>query len=369
MSGLKVLVVDDEVVYRAMMATALKDDPAFAPAQMASEGAMALRLIEAEMPDVVTLDLDMPVMDGRATLLEIRRRHPGLAVVVLSAFARPGTRELDLLATGADDCVTKIPTRGAMKSSLAWMREHIIPRLKRAAEARSPHRADAGHAPVTNPAPPPRPRATPCDVAVVAIAASAGGPDSLEKILAALPADLPVPIVVVQHMPPEFTRLFAQRLDRSSPLHVVEGTAGAELVPGGVWIAPGGHHMVTSRDGDRVVLGIEDGPREHGCRPAADPLFRSVADVYGPSTLAVVITGMGSDGLNGCRRLCEVGAQIVVQDEATSVVWGMPGAVARAGLADVIVPLPQIAAEIVARVVPSRRRPATVAAAPTAAAL
>lgn len=363
MSRLKALVVDDEVVYRAMLATALKEDPAFAPVRMASEGTMALASIEKEMPDVVTLDLDMPVMNGLATLVEIRRRHPDLAVVVLSAFARPGMQELDVLANGADDCVTKIPARGAMKSSLAWMRDHILPRLKRAVELRRPHR------PASDPAPPP-PRTVPQragDVAVVAIAASAGGPDAVEKVLQALPADLPVPIVVVQHMPPDFTRLFAERLDRNTPLRVVEGAAGVELVPGGVWIAPGGYHMVVSRDEQRVVLEINDAPREHGCRPAADPLFRSVADVYGTRALAVVISGMGVDGLIGSRRLYQAGAQIIVQDEATSVVWGMPGAVARAGLADVIVPLPRIPEEIVARAMTARRTPGEVTSPPTVA--
>jgi two-component system chemotaxis response regulator CheB len=353
MSRLKVLVVDDEVIYRTMLATALKDAPGFAPARLASGGKMALAMIEDEMPDVVTLDLDMPAMDGRATLVELRRRYPDLPVVVLSAFARPGMHELDLLAAGADDCVTKIPARGAVRSSLAWMRQHIFPRLEQVVEQRRPRRTVAAP-----PSPPPvrPPRAEPCDVAIVAIAASAGGPDSLEKLLAALPADLPVPIVVVQHMPADFTRLYAERLDRSTPFAVAEGSAGAEPSPGRVWIAPGGHHMVVARAGGRVVLDLNDEPREQGCRPAADPLFRSVADVYGPGALAVVITGMGSDGLSGCRRLYEVGAQIVVQDQATSLVWGMPGSVARAGLADAIVPLPRLADEIVARVRPRSRQ-------------
>lgn len=350
MSRLKVLIVDDEVVYRTMLATALKDDQAFAPVRMASEGAMALAAIDAEMPDVVTLDLDMPVMNGMNTLVEIRRRHPGLPVVVLSAFARPGMEELDVLTMGADDCVTKIPAGGAMKSSLAWMRDHILPRLKRAVEQRAPRRPAAEGTPPSRRAP-----QRPGDVAVLAIAASAGGPDSVEKVLAALPADLPVPIVVVQHMPPEFTRLYAERLDRNTPFRVCEGTTGAELVPGGVWVAPGGYHMVVARNERRVVLGINEEPREHGCRPAADPLFRSVADVYGARALAVVISGMGVDALLGSRRLYEAGAQIVVQDEETSVVWGMPGAVAKAGLADVIAPLPRISEEIVARTVTARR--------------
>lgn len=362
MSGLKALVVDDEVVYRAMLATALKEDPAFAAARMASEGAMALAAIDAEMPDVVTLDLDMPVMNGMTTLVEIRRRHPNLAVVVLSAFARPGMQELDVLALGADDCVTKIPARGAMTSSLAWMREHILPRLKRAVDLRRLPRPVAGDAPPE----PRRVREQTGDVDVVAIAASAGGPDSVEKVLAALPADLPVPIVVVQHMPPEFTRLFAERLDRSTPFRVCEGAAGTELVPGGVWIAPGGYHMVVARDAHRVVLRINEEPREHGCRPAADPLFRSIADVYGGNALAVVISGMGVDGLIGSRRLYDAGAQIVVQDEATSVVWGMPGAIAKAGLADVIAPLPEIPREIVARAMTARRTATQPAAVPLA---
>jgi two-component system chemotaxis response regulator CheB len=361
MPGLKVLIVDDEVVYRAMLTTALRNDPDFAAPVLASEGAMALRCIAEDMPDVVTLDVEMPGMDGLTTLVELRRRHPALPVVVLSGFQRPGIQEMAMLAAGADDCVTKAPRPDGMVNGIAWMRAEIFPRLKSVAAQRKARRT----APQLRTASgPPRRLAVaagvPPRIDVVAIAASTGGPRALEQVLVSLPADLPVPIVIVQHMPVDFTRLFAERLDKKTPFRAAEAMHGMTLEPGQVWVAPGNHHMVTARAGAQVVLRINQDPPENSCRPAADPLFRSIAETFGAHALAVVMTGMGMDGLRGCRRLSEVGAQIVVQDEASSVVWGMPGAVAGADLADAVIPLECMAGEIHERVEASRRIPSHV---------
>jgi two-component system chemotaxis response regulator CheB len=228
------------------------------------------------------------------------------------------------------------------------VREELIPRIK----------ALGRPAELTPPAPP---RATPSattrsrslprtgPIDVVCIGVSTGGPNALAALMPELPADFPVPIVVVQHMPPLFTKFLADRLDSQSRIRVEEASAGAKLEPGVAWLAPGDWHMAVERSGQAVLIRTHQGPQENSCRPAADVLFRSVVSAYGGRVLAVVLTGMGQDGLRGCELVKEAGGQIVVQDEATSVVWGMPGYVAQAGLADRILPLDQIAREIVRR--------------------
>jgi two-component system chemotaxis response regulator CheB len=183
---------------------------------------------------------------------------------------------------------------------------------------------------------------------VLAIGCSTGGPDALATVLPALPADLAVPVVVVQHMPPVFTRLLAARLDGQSAVTVAEAVHGEPLVPGRVLIAPGGSHLVVRRVGTSVVAELTEDPPENFCRPAVDVLFRSVAAVYGDRVLAAVLTGMGRDGEKGATVIRDGGGEVVAQDDATSVVWGMPGAVAAAGQADRILPLPQIGANLAA---------------------
>jgi chemotaxis response regulator CheB len=189
---------------------------------------------------------------------------------------------------------------------------------------------------------------------IVAIGTSTGGPNALGEVIPALLEDLAVPVVVVQHMPALFTRMLAKHLDARAKVAVQEGSAGIKLQPGEAWIAPGDYHMTVVRDKDGVQLAVNQDPPEHSCRPAVDVLFRSVARTYGPHALAVVMTGMGSDGAIGARAIRQAGGEILIQDQASSVVWGMPGAVAAAGLADQILPLSAIAQEI-ARRVASRR--------------
>lgn len=182
------------------------------------------------------------------------------------------------------------------------------------------------------------------------IGVSTGGPDALGILLPSIPAKFPIPIVVAQHMPPLFTAMLAKRLAEKSSVPVRECISGDVLEPGCVWIAPGDFHMVVQREDNRGVLRTNQAPRENFCRPAVDVLFRSVAQMYGANALGVILTGMGQDGLKGCEALCAAGASVIVQDEASSVVWGMPGFVARAGLAEKILPLDQIAGEINRRV-------------------
>nr|BFE89323.1 hypothetical protein GCM10020093_119250 [Planobispora longispora] len=188
----------------------------------------------------------------------------------------------------------------------------------------------------------------------MAVGCSTGGPDALSKVVSALPATFPLPIVVVQHMPQVFTKMFAERLDRAARLKVVEAQAGMPVQAGTVYIAPGDYHMEVVRRGGGVSTNLQQGPPENFCRPAVDVLFRSVAAVYGGATLAVILTGMGQDGKRGSEGLVAKGAEVVAQDEATSVVWGMPGAVATAGLAHSVLPLNEISNHLINRVAGGR---------------
>lgn len=232
--------------------------------------------------------------------------------------------------------------------ALATWEQHLL-------EALGLERSEApGEEPIQLRAPSPRDRDMRLDL--LAIASSTGGPDALSTVFQDLPGDLGVPIVIVQHMPAEFTGLLAKRLNRCSALAVAEGRDGETLLPGHAYVAPGGFHMVLERKAASTILRLNEEPPVHSCRPAADPMFESVARLYGPTVLGVVLTGMGCDGLEGSRLLTEGGADVIVQDEDTSVVWGMPGFVARAGLASEVLPLQSIAMRIEQRIRHSHAR-------------
>jgi two-component system, chemotaxis family, protein-glutamate methylesterase/glutaminase len=199
-------------------------------------------------------------------------------------------------------------------------------------------------------------------IEILAIGTSTGGPNALAEVIPRLPADFPIPTVIVQHMPPLFTRLLAERLNTQSEIEVREAEAGGPVEAGQAWIARGDYHMTVTRRGTRVVLNLNQDAPENSCRPAVDVLFRSVAQTYGAHTLAVVMTGMGSDGARGAAHIREAGGEVLVQDETSSVVWGMPGAVVTSGVADKVCPLGEISQEIVRRVEASRSRTAALGA-------
>ncbi|MDX6204733.1 MAG: two-component system, chemotaxis family, protein-glutamate methylesterase/glutaminase [Frankiales bacterium] len=352
---IKVLVVDDSVVVRRLVTTALSSDPEIEVVGTASSGRLALDKIGQLNPDLVTLDIEMPDMDGLETLKELRRRHPKLPVVMFSSLTERGAAiTLDALTFGANDYVCKPAKVSSPDEAMANVRDQLIPKIKALTIGRSGPAAVARPV-AASPVLVRRRVAMPSTsiepigpVEVIAIGASTGGPDALASILSKLPADFPVPIVIVQHMPPLFTRLFAQRLNSGCQITVREARDGDLVEPGTVLIAPGDFHLSLRRDGLAVrAVTHQEGP-ENWVRPAVDVLFRSVAEVYGERALGVVLTGMGQDGIRGVERLVGAGAQIVVQDEATSVVWGMPGVVADAGLAHRILPLVDVAPHVMA---------------------
>ena len=333
--------VDDSALIRRLVTGVLAEDPDIEVVGTAANGRDAVAGVAELRPDAVTLDIEMPVLDGLGALREIRRLAPRLPVIMFSTLTERGAAAtLEALSLGASDYVTKPSNTGSLAEGRASIRDQLVPRVKALAGVRR-----LAIAPVR-----PAARRRTEAVDAVVIGCSTGGPDALSTVLAALPR-LPVPIAVVQHMPPVFTAMFAQRLDRDSPHEVVEATDGDAFLPGRVLLAPGDHHLrlePSARGGVRARL--DQGPQVNFCRPAVDVLFRSAADLYGGRVLAVVLTGMGQDGLQGCRALRDRGAGVLVQDEATSVVWGMPGAVAAAGLADEIVPLEALTDHISAAV-------------------
>jgi two-component system, chemotaxis family, protein-glutamate methylesterase/glutaminase len=350
MPKIRVLVVDDAVVFRRLLADQLGSDPAIEVVGTAANGRIALKMMPQVCPDAVILDVEMPEMDGLTTLRELRKTYPRLPVIMFSALTERGAAAtLDALALGASDYFTKPTGEGGLDASMDVVRRELIPTIKALSGRKERVPKDDGQASYVARVPPPalRPAAK---VEIVAVGASTGGPNALADVLHSLPADFPVPVVIVQHMPPMFTRLLAERLSAGAQIRVHEGSCGDILQPGHAWIAPGDHHMIVVREGTRVRLSLNQEPPENSCRPAADVLLRSIARTFGPSSLIVILTGMGQDGLRGCEAVAEAGGQILAQDEASSVVWGMPGHIARAGLAERVLPLSLIGDEILRRV-------------------
>jgi two-component system chemotaxis response regulator CheB len=336
------------VVIRRILTDVLSGDPDIEVVGTAANGKIALGKIEQLKPDIVTLDVEMPEMDGLETLKAIRERTGKLPVVMFSTLtSRGAATTLEALSAGATDYVTKPSNVGCTTEAMEQIRAEMIPRLKvLGGKTATLTRAPSGSAMVTR-------TRTERRIEAVVIGCSTGGPVALETVLCAIDRPLPVPVLVVQHMPPTFTAMLAERLDRKCASTVVEASAGMEVVAGTVYIAPGGQHMQVAGTG-LVTTGarirLNEDPPVNSCRPAVDPLFASTAEVWGAGQLGVIMTGMGHDGLDGCRALAAVNAEVYTQDEPTSVVWGMPGCVSEAGLATKILPLDAIGPSIAARV-------------------
>jgi two-component system, chemotaxis family, protein-glutamate methylesterase/glutaminase len=350
----KVVLVDDSVVIRRVLHDLLSAEPEIEVVATAPNGKIGLDKIRATRPDIVILDIEMPVMDGLTTLKQLRHEFPRLPVLMFSTLTtRGGSATLDALALGATDYLTKPETIGGREHAIESIRAEMVPKIK--VLGRVPSARPRPASPLRAVAPVPAPRAAGTGrIDVVAVAVSTGGPRALQDIVPRLPAHLPVPMVMVQHMPPVFTGLLAERLDRAAAIHVVEAEDGMHLEAGTLYIAPGGRHLVVKASPRGVVTELNDEVPENSCRPSADPLFRSVVRAYGAHTLGVVLTGMGSDGCKGAEAIVQAGGEVIAQDEASSVVWGMPGAVVHHGLASAVVPLGRVVDEIVARTARAR---------------
>ena len=344
---IRVLVVDDSVVIRRLVTHALSEDQSLEVAGSASNGAIALQKMPQLNPDVVTLDIEMPEMDGLATLREIRKTYPDVCVIMFSTLTERGTAAtIEALTAGADDYVTKAANVGSLDQSLANLRHELVPKIKQffteeAPPLSSPSRP-ISKIPVTGKLPKINVKRQ-----IVVLGVSTGGPSALAEIIPLVPRDFPLPILIVQHMPPVFTKLLAERLGSKASVKVAEAVDGSPLQPGTVLIAPGDYHLEIRRTPAGRTAALSKGAPENSCRPAADVLFRSAAESYGSGCIAAVLTGMGQDGLRGVEHLKAKGAFVIAQDQASSVVWGMPGYVARAGLADTVLPLHSIVPEII----------------------
>lgn len=343
MSRLRVLVVDDSGVMRRILIRELSTVEEIGAIDAASGGREALNMFGRHRPDIIILDVCMPGMDGLETLKQIRAIDAVVPVLMFSGLTRHAAKETtEALTLGASDYLTK-PSSGVDKDLI---QRELVPRLLALTTRPKPTKRSAARRPAPRLSPRAERRVTP---ELVAIGVSTGGPQALESLLKQFPGDFGAPIVIVQHMPPRFTAYLAQRLDANCRLSVVEASDGEPLHAGTVWLAPGGIHMALAGRRGAARIRLVDTPPENACRPSVDVLFRSVASIYGNHALGVMLTGMGQDGINGVSDMHATGAEILAQDEASSVVWGMPRAVVEAGLAHSVLPLDQIAGAVLNR--------------------
>ena len=370
---IRVLIVDDSAVMRKIIASALQKESSIEVVGFAANGLQALDAIQKYSPDVMTLDIEMPEMDGLTALREIRKTNKYLPIIMFSSLTHKGAQAAVMaLTAGASDYVGKPATSaGSVDGAFKVLETELIPKIIGLAKRVKSRQAKEANAPeIKSFIPLTTPRALVVNesikaklsdisptrsmipvkpVQAICIGVSTGGPMALMQIFSQINTPLGVPIFIVQHMPPSFTSLLAARLSAASNMNIKEAEEGEIALPGFGYIAPGGFHMTLEKSGTKTILHLNTDPPENSCRPAVDVLFRSAVEVYGGSVLAVILTGMGYDGLKGCQAIAAKGGQIIAQDEATSVVWGMPGAVIQAGLANEVLPIERISEEIIFR--------------------
>ena len=353
----RLLIVDDSAVMRSILRAVISSDRSLEVAGTAADGASAIQAIETLRPDLVLLDVEMPVMDGLATLRELRARGHQSPVIMCSSVTQRGARvTIEALAAGASDYVAKPVGQSDREAGIRMLAQELIPKVKALTRDLTAEPAPGLRPRVGGAIAPASPAASAYGSAVefvpkvVVIGVSTGGPAALDRVLPVLPRSYPLPVLVVQHMPEIFTGLLAERLNGRCQLEVREATDGDAVAPGIIFVARGNWHMEVlagASSGAAPTLRLMQSPPVNHCRPAVDILFRTAAAVYGGAVVAAILTGMGSDGLAGCRLLRAAGSTVLAQDQATSTVWGMPGVVANAGLANRVLPLDAIGPEIV----------------------
>jgi two-component system, chemotaxis family, protein-glutamate methylesterase/glutaminase len=394
----RILIVDDSAVMRSLLRSVVISDQRLEVAGTASDGASALRTMDSLRPDLILLDVEMPVMDGLSTLKQMKSRGMRVPVIMCSSLTQRGAKvTIEALASGAADYVAKPSGQASREAAVKALAQDLIPKILALTAASTSNAIPSDSAltastvfpvgfnspaygtpgiftPLAQSQPQPQshsqqqPMLIGVAPAVLLIGVSTGGPAALDVLLPALPASFPLPVLVVQHMPELFTKMLAERLDSRCPLRVFEAVSGQPIRPGAIYIAKGNWHMEiasterysiaspssTASSAVPILRLTQDAPENH-CRPAVDVLFRTGVAVYGSRVLGVVLTGMGSDGLAGCRLIREHNGAVLAQDQPTSAVWGMPGAVANAGLAHHILPLNAIVPEILRLVSRSQR--------------
>lgn len=358
----RVMIVDDSSVIRGMLSRWLSADSAIEIVASAANGQMAINSLDRADPEIVVLDIEMPVMDGLTALPQILKAKPNVQVLMSSTLTVKNAKvSLQAMSLGAADYVPKPTTNREVISSQTFQTE-IIEKIKSLAAAK---RKSLGYTPfdeVSRNSP-----AVEQDAAVqkpallkthrtvssssimpkiIGVGSSTGGPQALLKFINGIKDNLTLPVVITQHMPPSFTKILAGHLSKATGLQCFEAEDGMLLESGKVYIAAGDHHMVISNEDGRRCLRINQDPPENFCRPAVDPMFRSLSKEFGPAVLGVILTGMGHDGLAGSKVIVEAGGTIIAQDEATSVVWGMPGAVSEAGICNAILPLDELGSKV-----------------------
>jgi two-component system chemotaxis response regulator CheB len=334
---IRVLIVDDSFLMRKILSDIVNSDPELEVIEKAKDGKEALEKMLALQPDVTTLDVNLPVMDGLTVLEEVMKKQ-FLRVIMLSAYTRSGaSATIKALELGAIDCIAK--PSGEISLDLKKLREEIISKIKIAAKVEFNRYMSSP----TQPAPG---RVREHGYKVVVIAASTGGPKVVLDVMQNMPGDMGAAILIIQHMPEGFTMSFAERISWQSQVKTKEAEDGDELAPGKAFVAPAGFHMGLEKNGGKVVIRLNQEPLVNFVRPAADVTMVSAANIFGKDTIGVVLTGMGRDGADGAKRIKEKGGIVIIQNMETSVVWGMPKAVYDAGLADKVLPVEEVPAAI-----------------------
>ncbi len=374
---IRVMVVDDSVVVRGLITRWIEESSGISVVASHRNGRLAVDDVIKSNPDVVVLDIEMPDMDGLTALPLLLERKRNLVVLVASTLTRRNAEiSLKALSLGAADYVPKPETNSELTTSIDFKRELIdkITQLGQRVRQRGGLTPTPTSAPVivsqpsvgrtsfrttngnvvAHPAPSGRPKAnfvirsySNVRPRILAIGSSTGGPQALNALFGAIGSSVgQVPVVLTQHMPPTFTAILAEHLSKAAGRKAAEGKDGEVLVPGNIYVAPGGRHMILARHGTDTIIKLTDAPPVNFCKPAVDPLFDTVCDIYGNATLALVLTGMGNDGAEGVRRIGQAGGSVIAQDEETSVVWGMPGAAAMTGQCSDVIPLDEIGRKV-----------------------